>query len=315
LGSSAEDARLVCNVLGIKHFVLDLRADFSRSVIEPFVREYCVGLTPNPCINCNRFIKWRHLNNFADLHNADFIATGHYAEIKRDPRTNRLTVKSADSAKDQSYSLYTMPQEILERAVFPIGSLSKEKVREIARREFGLKASEKPDSQDICFLPGGNHAGFIKDYLGQGRDLSPGNFVDVKGNVLGPHKGIGFYTTGQRKGLGGFGVPMYVLGINHGHGTSDVILTPDEEDLFSDTMTVGDLSFMSHAFIDGHMECLGKIRYAHKAALCVISQQDDGKGGSRILCTFKEPQRAVTPGQSAVFYDFDGGIICGGVIV
>jgi tRNA-specific 2-thiouridylase len=204
-----------------------------------------------------------------------------------------------------------MPQEVLRRAVFPVGSLSKEEVREIARREFGLETSEKPDSQEICFVPDKDHAGFIKKYMGC--VLPAGNFVDGAGNVLGPHGGIARYTIGQRKGLGGFGVPMYVSRIDA--SADAVVLTANEEDLFNDVMTVGDLSFMSHSFIDGETECLGKIRYAHKPAPCVIRLCADSQQGKLILCKFKKPQRAITPGQSAVFYDFDGGIICGGIIL
>ncbi|MCL2854479.1 MAG: tRNA 2-thiouridine(34) synthase MnmA [Defluviitaleaceae bacterium] len=304
--TATEDARFVCGKLDIPHYVLNFRDVFRKRVIAPFVDEYMQGRTPNPCIACNAFVKWQYLFDKAKALEADFIATGHYAKIIKNEGTGRLTIATSPSAKDQSYALYNMSQEALSRTLFPIGDMDKDDVREIARREIGLRVAYKPDSQEICFVPYRNHAAFLEEYLGG--KLPAGNFVDEDGNILGAHQGLGRYTIGQRKGLGAFGAPMFVKEIDG--ATGNVVLTGDESRLFQNTVTVGNLAFMSHKSIDAPMDCLGKIRYAHKAAPCIITQQ-----GGRITATFKEAQRAATPGQSAVFYDEGGGIICGGIIL
>ena len=304
--TAIEDARGVCNKLGIDHYVLNFRDAFKKAVIEPFVAAYMAGRTPNPCIACNRYVKWQYLYEKAKLLDADFIATGHYAHIAEHGATGRLTIRRSASPKDQSYALYNLSQQALAQTLFPLKDMVKDDVRRIAHEKIGLHMGQKPDSQEICFVPDKNHSKFLQEYLG--KPLTPGNFVDTQGRALGAHGGLGRYTIGQRKGLGAFGAPMFVKAVDA--KTAAVTLTPDEEELFEARMSVHDLNFMSHAGIEGQMPALGKIRYAHKPAPCIISQQ-----GDKIICAFQDPQRAITPGQSAVFYDEDGGIICGGIII
>ena len=303
--TATEDARYVCQKLDIPHYVLNFRDVFSKRVIAPFVEEYMKGRTPNPCIACNAFVKWEYLFDKAKALEADFIATGHYAKIVSNKDTGRLTIATSPSAKDQSYALYNMSQEALSKTLFPIGDMDKEDVREIALDKIGLRVAYKPDSQEICFVPYRNHAVFLEEYLGG--DLPHGNFVDEDGNVLGVHGGLGRYTIGQRKGLGAFGAPMFVKEIDG--ATANITLTKDENKLFGSSLTVEEVAFMSHESINAPMDCLGKIRYAHKASPCTITQQN-----GKITAVFEEAQRAITPGQSAVFYDHEGGIICGGII-
>ncbi|MDR2166341.1 MAG: tRNA 2-thiouridine(34) synthase MnmA [Clostridiales bacterium] len=304
-GGAVDDARQICEMLEIPHYVADIREIFQKKVIDGFAAEYLAGRTPNPCIVCNRFVKWENLLAIAREHKADFIATGHYAQIVSHPDTRRLSIVASNSPKDQSYALYTLSQEALAQTIFPIGDMPKEQVREIARKNLGLAMADKPDSQEICFVPDKNHAKFLANYLG--RPLPKGNFVDSAGKILGEHKGLGNYTIGQRKGLGAFGAPVYVAEIDG--ATANITLTPDESELFGSQMIVESLNFMAYEDVDGEVEMLGKIRYAHKPAPCTIR-----RAGSKIICNFKQPQRAITPGQSAVFYDNQGHVICGGII-
>ncbi|MDR2182898.1 MAG: tRNA 2-thiouridine(34) synthase MnmA [Clostridiales bacterium] len=303
--TAAQDARFVCNVLGVPHYVLNFRDVFRKTVIDYFAREYRAGRTPNPCIACNRYVKWQALLDKATELEADFIATGHYSEIVRHDETGRLTILAADNAKDQSYALYNLTQGQLARTLFPVGSLPKDEVRNLAAQKIGLRVAHKPDSQEICFIPDDDHAKFLQEYFGE--SLAPGDFVNEQGEVLGRHKGIGAYTIGQRKGLGmAFGRPMYVKHIDAASGN---IMLADDAALFSRHMTIDDINFMAHDEFAGEVRCFGKIRYSHKAAPCVIRYAD-----GLISCTFDEAQRAITPGQSAVFYDDIGRIICGGTI-
>jgi len=236
---------------------------------------------------------------------ADFIATGHYSKIAAHPDSGRLCIVSSGATKDQSYALYSLTQQQLERTMFPIGDMPKDEVRRIAAEQVGLRVAYKPDSQEICFIPDNNHSRFLEEHFA--RPLAGGNFVDEDGNVLGRHLGIGHYTIGQRKGLGkAFGRPVYVKEIDASGG--NVVLS-DEAALFSREMTVGDVNFMAFEDFE-EMKCFGKIRYSHKAAGCVV-----WRDGDVLRCRFDEAQRAITPRQSAVFYDDAGRIICGGVIL
>ncbi|MCL2575573.1 MAG: tRNA 2-thiouridine(34) synthase MnmA [Defluviitaleaceae bacterium] len=303
--TAVEDARYVCHQLGIPHYVLNFRDIFRQKVIDPFVREYLAGHTPNPCIACNRYIKWEHLFAKAKALDADYIATGHYAKIVRHEETGLYTIQASSSTKDQSYALYNLSQDALSRTLFPIADLPKDEVRKIAYEKIGLRVAYKPDSQEICFVPYRNHGAFLEEYLE--KSLPKGNFIDEGDNVLGKHNGIGRYTIGQRKGLGGFGVPMFVKSINP--ETAEITLTPNENNIFANAMTVSDINHMSHGAIPENMPVYAKIRYAHRPAEATIIQNND-----IITATFKIPQRAITSGQSAVFYDEKSRIICGGII-
>ena len=301
--TAVEDARFVCNKLNIPHYTLNFRDIFKKRVIDYFAKEYLNGRTPNPCIACNRYVKWQNLLSRASALGANYIATGHYAKIIK--KAGRLTICQADSTKDQSYALYNLSQEQLGQTLFPIGCLSKDEVRKIAAEKIGLRVANKPDSQEICFIQDNNHPLFLEKYLG--KTVPTGDFLDESGAVLGRHKGITHYTIGQRKGLGiAFGCPMYVKEIN---ASSNAVILSTNDKLFSRLAVVEDLNFMLKKEFIGELRCFGKIRYTHKAAPCVIVHKNNV-----IECCFDEAQRAITPGQAAVFYDNEGNIICGGTI-
>ncbi len=305
--SAVDDARRVAASLDIPHYVLNFRQNFRTKVIDYFIDEYLKGATPNPCIACNRYIKWESLLSKAIGIGADYIATGHYAKITNHPETGRFTLALSDTdTKDQTYALYNLTQYQLSHTLMPLGSYKKEQVREIAR-QLDLTVANKPDSQDICFVPDGNYAGFIEQNTN--KEIIPGNFVDTEGNILGTHKGICNYTIGQRKGLGiAFGVPMYVCGIDSKN--NQVILGSNEE-LFKTHVEVRDFNWMSIEKPEDNtsVRVMGKLRYSQKMSPCTITPV-----GDKVICLFDEPQRAVTPGQAAVFYS-DGYIVGGGTIV
>jgi len=304
-----DDARAVAAHLDIPYYAVSCVSEFNTCVIDPFVEAYLKGLTPNPCIECNRFLKWERMLDAAKVYGADYVATGHYANIiKLD--NGRFTVKKAlYAAKDQTYMLYKLSQEQLASTLMPLGTLSKESVRMIAEKA-GLPVASKPDSQDICFVTDDTYADFIMEHA---KDPVPpeGNFVDEEGNVLGRHKGIIHYTIGQRKGLGiAFGTPIYVKEIRP--ETNEVVLSA-EDAIFNDTVYIKDANFLS---IEGLKEgeklnCNAKIRYRHNAEPAYIEGMKDGL----VKIVFEKPVRAATPGQSAVFYDSDDCVMGGGVIV
>ena len=305
-----EDAREVCRCLGIPHRVQDHRELFRSRVVEPFVRAYQEGRTPNPCILCNRHVKFGAFARAARELGAERIATGHYARTAFDPELGRWTLsRGADPAKDQSYVLYGLTQEELSILLLPCGELSKGEIRRLAE-EAGLPAAHKPDSQDICFVPGGDYAAFLEEYTGE--ELVPGDFVDREGRVLGRHRGSARYTVGQRKGLGlSLGRPFFVEAIRPRENT--VVLVEREADLCRREVLAEDLSFLSlprEAFarpVAGE----ARLRYSQRAAAAEAVLTPEG----RLRLTFREPQRAPTPGQAAVFYLGDrvacGGTICG----
>lgn len=300
--SAVDDARRVANTLGIPYYVLNFKDIFQQKVIDYFTSEYTKGRTPNPCIACNRYVKFEALLQKAVSMGMDYVATGHYARVEYDAARGRyLLKKSVTAAKDQTYALYTLTQEQLSRTLFPIGDYTKDKVREMAS-ELGLTVAAKPDSQEICFVDDNDYAGFITqntDY-----QIKPGNFVDIDGNILGTHKGIIHYTVGQRKGLGGtFGRPMYVVAVNAENNT---VVLGDENEVFSNRLTANDLNFISTDRIIEETRITAKIRYTAKEAPAVVRPISS----DRAEVVFDNTQRAITPGQSVVFYD--GDIVMGG---
>ena len=297
------DAAEVCNKLGIDHRVLDFKTQFEKAVIDKFIAEYQCGNTPNPCIECNKYIKFGEMLKFAKSEDFNYIATGHYAKIQKQG-DRFVVVKPKDKSKDQSYVLYSLSQEQLASTLMPLGDLTKAEVREIAE-EKGLITAHKSDSQDICFVPDGDYTDFISKWLGV--TFPDGDYVDINGKVIGRHKGMIRYTIGQRKGLGmGFGKHMYVL--DKSPDENKVILG-DEEGLFKTKVLVKGVNYMAMESLNSPINCLGKLRYRHNEQPCRITPLDE----NTLLAEFNEPQRAPTPGQAAVFYDGDT-VICGGVI-
>lgn len=303
--SAVEDARRVAFKLGIPYYVLNFQDIFKDKVIDYFVDQYIKGRTPNPCIACNRYVKFESLLNKAVSMGIDRIATGHYARIEKDPLSGRfLLKKSVSDRKDQTYALYNMTQYQLERTLMPVGNYEKDTIRKIAA-EMGFDVANKPDSQEICFVPDNDYGNFIASNINQA--VIPGKFTDTKGNVLGEHKGIIYYTVGQRKGLGkSFGKPMYVVRLDMENNT--VVLGEAGEE-YSSGLTAVDLNWIAIENLTGQMEVKAKIRYSAKEAEAVITPL----GESRVRVDFKNKQRAVTPGQSVVFYD--GDIVIGGGVI
>ncbi|MBR5376594.1 MAG: tRNA 2-thiouridine(34) synthase MnmA [Lachnospiraceae bacterium] len=306
--TAVDDAKKVCGIIGIEHRVLNFRDIFRKKVIENFVQEYINGRTPNPCIVCNRYVKWEALLSWALENGADYIATGHYARVKKLENGRFAIAGSATAAKDQTYALYSLTQDQLSHTLMPIGDYDKETVRKIAG-DAGLPVSGKPDSQEICFIEDNDYAGFIERYPGI-KVPGPGNFVTADGRVLGKHKGITHYTIGQRRGLGlPMGRYVYVTDIRP---DTDEVVIGEGEDVFSKKLCCRDLNFMSVEDIpEGEEKRLFcKIRYRHAGQYCRVSRT----GSDELTAVFEEPARAVTPGQAAVFYD--GDVICaGGTIV
>ena len=302
--AEARDAKAVCERLGIEHFTIDFTDAFSRNVIDRFCGDYLNGLTPNPCVECNKYIKFEKMLECVSSMNCGAFATGHYARIEKTGSGRYLLKKAADLSKDQSYFLYSLSQEQLSKVLFPLGALTKAEVRATAEA-CGLINARKKDSQDICFIPNGDHAGFIRQYKKLAPD--PGNFIDKDGNVLGSHEGAYMFTVGQRKGLGiALGRPAYVLSVDTAANT---VTLGENEDLFKRRLEAGEINLIAADRIDSPVRVSAKIRYSHKTASATAVQTDDDK----LVVEFDEPQRAVTPGQSVVLYDGDT-VIGGGKV-
>jgi tRNA-specific 2-thiouridylase len=303
--SAVDDARRVAAMLDIPYYVMNFKKEFQRDVIDYFVEEYRQGRTPNPCIACNRYVKWESLLTRSLSIGADYIATGHYARIEQLSNGRYAIRNSVTAKKDQTYALYNLTQEQLSRTLMPIGDYTKDEVRGIAEK-IGLVVAHKPDSMEICFVPDNDYAGFIERETG--KTSVPGDFVDVDGNVIGRHKGVIHYTVGQRKGLGiALGKPAFVVAIKP--ETNQVVIG-DDSDVFTDRLYADNLNFMAVEDITEPIHVMAKIRYSHGGAMCTVKKVDEDK----IECVFDEPVRAVTPGQAVVLYDGEyvlgGGTIC-----
>lgn len=298
-----EDAKAVCFKLGIPHYVFNFTDDFSAEIIDKFVVSYINGETPNPCIDCNRYMKFDRLLKRAETLGYDCLVTGHY--VRTEEKNGKILLKkAADGSKDQSYVLYNLTQDILRRVAFPLGSLKKSDVRGIAE-ENGFVNAEKRDSQDICFVPDGNYARVIEERNGQ---VSEGNFVDPDGKILGRHKGIIRYTVGQRKGLGiSSDSPLYVCKILP--ESNNIVLGKDKE-LYSKELIAGDFNWISGEVPERNFRAKAKIRYKQQEKDASVTVLDDGN----VKIIFDEPQRAVTRGQAAVLYDGDT-VLGGGRII
>ena len=298
---AVEDARRVAALLDIPYYVMNFKGVFQEKVIDYFVDSYVSGQTPNPCIACNRYVKWEALLKRSLEIGADYIATGHYARVEELPSGRMAIRNSVTAAKDQTYALYNLTQEQLRRTLMPVGAFTKEEIREMAK-ERGFLVAEKPDSQEICFVPDDDYGGFIER---SAKTLpGPGNFVTKDGTVLGPHKGIIHYTVGQRKGLGlSMGHPVFVTEIRPETGE---VVVGEAEDVFTDTLVCDRLNFMGVPDFEEGKEYLGKIRYGHRGELCRVERI----GEDLLECRFVRPVRAVTPGQALVLYD--GEYVAGG---
>lgn len=296
------DARRVAETIGIPYYVVNHEERFERDVVRPFVEEYLSGRTPIPCSLCNNHLKFDQLLTVAQQIGADAVATGHYARVEFDEQRGRWLLKRpTDRSKDQTYFLFGLTQEQLSRTVFPLGGMTKPEVRELARKH-GLALAEKPDSQEICFVPGGNYKRFLDAYLAeQGKALpeTSGELVTTDGRVLGEHAGIHNFTVGQRKGLGvATGSPLYVIQIK---GDSRQVIVGEQENLYAKTLIVRRTNLIPFDELREPMPVSVKIRHRHEPAAAVLEMN----AADEILVTFDEPQRAITPGQAAVFYDKD----------
>ncbi|MEN6566825.1 MAG: tRNA 2-thiouridine(34) synthase MnmA [Veillonellales bacterium] len=301
--SAVDDARRVAEKIGIPYYVLNFRDMFQDTVVNYFIREYAAGKTPNPCIACNRYVKFAGLLQRSMALGAEYVATGHYACIEYDEQRRRyLLRKGIDQTKDQSYALYHLNQHTLQHFLMPLGKYNKTTTRQLAR-EIGLAVANKPDSQEICFVPNDDYKSFLAEKAPAA--LKPGKIVDVRGNVLGTHQGLPLYTVGQRKGLGlAAGKPLYVVELDF---TANTVVVGSNEDVFASELFANDLNFIA---IDPPAEAIrveAKIRYSAQPAAAVISPLP---GGTTVHVVFDKPQRAITPGQSVVFYD--GDIVIGG---
>lgn len=301
------DAKKMADKLGVEHHVIDLENKFRETVVEHFIDGYYNGITPNPCVFCNKHIKFDLMFKVADELGCKYVATGHYSRIVKNDETGKFElIRAVTDKKDQSYMMYNLNQEKLARILFPIGEYDKSEIRKIAEK-VGLEVYNKPDSQDICFIPDGDYEKFLEKY--SGRKDKKGKFVDSEGNKLGGHNGITRYTIGQRKGLGiAFGKPMYVIDIN---GKNNTVTLGENSDLFRKKLIAGDVNFLDFSLkdMDEPIKVQAKIRYSAKLSNATVTKLDD----NRVEVDFEEPQRAITKGQSVVFYE-GNRLVGGGVI-
>jgi len=305
---SMNDARAVCQRLGIPHYTLDLREEFEKAVIQNFVQEYLSGRTPNPCILCNRMIKWGVLWQRAQELGATYLATGHYARIIYDSDQNRYLLKRAvDRSKDQSYALWGLDQERLRVTLLPVGEFTKTRVRQIARA-LGLKTFQKPESQEICFVPDNDYARFLRDWVPDlEQRLSGGEIYDTEGRLLGYHHGYPFYTIGQRRRLGiAVGRPLYVTEIDPQRNR---LIVGEAQHLYRRVLLARNANWIAFDTLKEPIRAFTKIRYRDPGSDAWVIPHSDGQ----IRVEFDQPQRAITPGQSVVFYD--GDILLGGAII
>ena len=300
------DAKNVCNSIGIPHFTYDYKNEFKEFVIDDFINCYKNCKTPNPCIECNKYLKFGIMYEKAKSLGCNYIATGHYAKTEYNEKFGRWVLKKSNAGnKDQSYVLWNIPKDLIEHVLFPLADFeNKEQIRAIARNN-NLKVANKPDSEDICFVPDGNY----KRFLEQNSDIKPktGKIVNTKGEILGEHTGLYNYTIGQRKGLGiSYKVPLFVIGFNL---EKNEVIVGEESELYKLEAYVKDINLLLFDEIKEELEVDVKTRYSSKVAKATIVQEND-----KIKIKFKEPQRAVTPGQSAVFY-IDDIVVGGGKII
>ncbi|MCX5750571.1 MAG: tRNA 2-thiouridine(34) synthase MnmA [Candidatus Saganbacteria bacterium] len=302
-----EDAKRVAHQLGIPHYTLNLKQDFKKYVIDNFIEQYKQGRTPNPCVRCNQFIKFDALLDKAKALGCNYIATGHYARIKSKIQNLKsqqgyLLLKGVDKRKDQAYVLYMLTQEVLAHTLFPLGELNKAEVRKIAKKQ-KLHVHDKKESQEICFVEDNDYIRFLKEVAPE--VIKPGPILDKNGAKVGEHEGIAFYTLGQRKGIGAHrGEPKYVVKID---AERNAIIIGDQEELLGTELMVGEINYILGEAPKGPMEVTAKIRYNSREAESVLYP------GERARLIFKEPQRAITPGQSVVFYKGEE-VVGGGII-
>lgn len=298
-----EDARSVAYNLGMPYYVFNFTDDFKQKIIKKFIDSYEAGITPNPCIDCNRYMKFDKLYERAKMLNCDYIVTGHYARIEHDGDKYTL-LKGVDETKDQSYVLYAMTQEQLSHTLLPLGNMRKTEIRKIADSQ-GFINAQKPDSQDICFVPNGDYAEFLNKH--SNKPCCSGDFIGTDGKVLGKHKGIVNYTIGQRKGLGiAFSKPMYVCEINPQYNT---VTLGESKDLYKSELVANDFNWISGEVPSGKIRCKAKIRYRQVEQPTTVEPISE----TEVRIIFDEPQRAITRGQAAVLYD--GDVVLGGGVI
>lgn len=303
-----EDAKKVCELLNIEHHVIDLKDKFKCNVIDNFISEYENARTPNPCVECNKHIKFKAFYEEAQKLGCKYVATGHYAKKEYSEKYSRFVLrKSKEEKKDQTYFLYNIPKQEVEYIIFPLeDNENKEMTRQIAR-ENNLEVADKSDSQEICFIPDNDYSKFLKDKMN--KLPKSGNIVLKNGKILGKHTGLINYTIGQRKGLGiAYPVPLYVVGLN---SIKNEVIVGEEKDLYSNTLYAVDCNFIAIDEVVGEITAYAKIRYRALESKCIISKENENK----VKVVFYEPQRAITPGQSVVFYDEDGIVLGGGKII